>query len=496
MNLKKDITTFIGVVISLLSMIYITSCSKATPVDNNSLNISFSVDTMWFDTVFTAQGSSTRKFKIYNKENKRVKFNNISLAKGNESPYFMNINGVSGKQIKDVYIEANDSIYVFIAVNIDPTVENAPFVVGDEISINTDNGSKNLQVLAYAQNAIYIKDSVLTTQTWTKDKPYIIIDNALLSENNKLTIEAGTRVYVHRDSRLFVEGTLEINGTKADSVIFRGDRIDRLVYYGDYTSSVRGEWGGIYFSDKSHDNVINYAIFRDGGNSSYLGENYIMDATLQVNKDILNNGTPKLVITNSIITNSFGYGMLAFNASIKAENNLFINSGKECVALLLGGNYEFVGNTISNYDSRLNSATANYFSFLILNFYGTSATNMESAPLNATIRNCIIHGNATGNNGVEGSEIFINKDENVTANVKIEHSLYKSGEALPNWVISNNNISNQNPKFIETSKYNYHLEASSPAINTGFSYPNMLAKDLDQIPRNNPPSMGCYEYQP
>jgi len=41
-----------------------------------------------------------------------------------------------------------------------------------------------------------------------------------------LNISAGTRVYFHADAPMLVDGKLLVNGTKADPVIFRGDRLD------------------------------------------------------------------------------------------------------------------------------------------------------------------------------------------------------------------------------------------------------------------------------
>ena len=49
---------------------------------------------------------------------------------------------------------------------------------------------------------------------------------------------------MHANSNLYVLGTLKINGTKTDSVIFQGDRFDRA-YFG--YEGYPGEWGGIFF---------------------------------------------------------------------------------------------------------------------------------------------------------------------------------------------------------------------------------------------------------
>ena len=61
---------------------------------------------------------------------------------------------------------------------------------------------------------------------WPNDKPHVVINSFLVDSLRKLTIQQGTRVYMHGNSGLFVYGTLETNGTKEDSVVFQGDRLE------------------------------------------------------------------------------------------------------------------------------------------------------------------------------------------------------------------------------------------------------------------------------
>jgi hypothetical protein len=67
------------VVLLLIVMVqFFSSCKKDTFLMNGG-TLSFSTDTLKFDTVFTSLGSVTRSFKIYNTNNKRVKINQIKL---------------------------------------------------------------------------------------------------------------------------------------------------------------------------------------------------------------------------------------------------------------------------------------------------------------------------------------------------------------------------------------------------------------------------------
>ena len=62
----------------LAAVVSLTSCKK--PLSFSNGNLSFSADTLVFDTVFTTIGSVTKRLKIYNNSNKTLK-----IASGLES---------------------------------------------------------------------------------------------------------------------------------------------------------------------------------------------------------------------------------------------------------------------------------------------------------------------------------------------------------------------------------------------------------------------------
>ena len=65
---------------------------------------------------------------------------------------------------------------------------------------------------------------------------------------------------MHADAPIIVDGTLKVNGDKdtVDRVVFRGDRLDDP--YRDFPAG----WPGIYFMGSSVDNVLNYAVIKNG----------------------------------------------------------------------------------------------------------------------------------------------------------------------------------------------------------------------------------------
>lgn len=468
-------------------LIFSNSCTK-THLLTTGGTVRFSVDTLLFDTVFTAQGSATRSIQLFNTQKEDIKISSIRLEKGDQSPFRLNIDGLPGKSFKDIPVAGKDSLWIFAAVTIDPTAADAPFVVEDNLIVTLNNQDFKVPILAFGQNAHYIVDSVLETQTWLTDKPYIIIKNALVDLGATLTIPAGARVYMHQDSRLFVQGSLKITGTKTDSVIFQGDRIDRDIYVGPSREDVPGEWGGLYFFKESYNNDINYAVFKNGGAStSFFGSNVIA-ATIQVDQDtVLIANQYKLKITNSKIHTSQGYGIVAFGSSIYAENNLIVDCGAENVMLFEGGNYKFYNCTMASYGSDFLIRNNDNAVMGILNYYPISNTQHTGSNLTADIRNCIVDGNME-------NEIVVDKKSDYSAQVNLQNCMLKSKDAIGSFATQSNNIINQNPLFKDTKSLDFHLESGSPAIGSGIQIPN-LTTDLDGNQRPNPPSIGCYEPQ-
>ena len=96
--LKKQLYLFF--ILSFSLVILSTSCKKKNFLSKK--NLSFSIDTLVFDTVFTSIGSTTKQFKIYNKENKTVNISDIELMGGNASPFRMNVDGIMSTKIQNI----------------------------------------------------------------------------------------------------------------------------------------------------------------------------------------------------------------------------------------------------------------------------------------------------------------------------------------------------------------------------------------------------------
>lgn len=462
------------------------SCKKEQLLQSGG-DLRFSTDTLTFDTVFTTLGSATIAVKIFNPQGQKIVVSSVRLAGGDASVFHLNVDGKPGAA-NNVEIAANDSVYVFATVRVNPDDANLPFIVEDRLIATLNGNDFSIPIIAYGQNAHYIRDSVIhTSEPWLTDKPYVVLGYAIVDSASTLTIPAGCRIYMHANARLFVAGTLHAVGTKKDSIIFQGDRLDRS-YYG--YEGYPGEWGGLYFTEHSTDNILEHVIIRNCGN----GAQGAAPAAIQVAPDAYGGTTPapQLTLHKTIIENSIGYGLLSFGGTVKAENCLIHSCGASALALLQGGHYELNNCTFATYGNTKISHTDNPVA-AILNYYYISQTKYIAGPLAATMRNCVVAGSLE-------HEFIADSVSDAPATLTMEHCLLKVTAAkIPAWV-SKTNIrytlpdGTFDPQFTDVAKANYRPRKGSPLIDAGESYNNITPTDLDEAPRTVP-DIGCYEGQ-
>ncbi len=453
----------------LICSLFLFACKKESFITSPDASVSISADTLHYDTVFTAVGSITQSFKIVNENNQKLRLSSVKLMGGTVSSFKMNVDGIATTQANNIEIEANDSVYVFVQVNIDPASGNLPFVIRDSIQISYNGKDRLVQLEAWGQNAHFLrKKEVLTNETWTNDLPYVILGYLYVDINQALTIEKGCRIYVHADAPIIIDGTLKVNGEKdtINRVYFQGDRMDEP--YKDFPAG----WPGIYFRKDSKDNVLNYAVVKNAYQAIAV-------------EGLPANSNPKLTLNECVIDNAYDYGIVALNSSIKATNCLISNCGKNA-ALAKGGNYEFTHCTVASYSN----------SFIqhkdpVLTVSNTDGTT--TAPLNALFRNCIFWSNSEQ---VE-DEVVVAKG--ATDVVNFDHNLWKV-KTPPQNITSDGIINNQDPQFdsINVSKdyYDFRLSKNnSPAVDAGKNFSISVDLDGNARPAGLKPDLGCFEKQ-
>ena len=76
-------------------------CKEYHPSDDPSLRLSFSTDTLSFDTVITEQGSATLQLKVYNRNASALVIKRIWLEDG--EAFTINIDGEADFRAHDQY---------------------------------------------------------------------------------------------------------------------------------------------------------------------------------------------------------------------------------------------------------------------------------------------------------------------------------------------------------------------------------------------------------
>ena len=452
-----------------LLLIWLNACRKESIITDEDAVIDISADTIHFDTVFTTAGSVTASIKIYNRNEKRMRLGSIRLMGGTSSFFSMNVDGSPGAEIRNAEIGARDSLYVFITVRIDPGNDSLPFLVRDSISIGDGRNRKWLQLEAYGQNAKFIRNGVIDSDTrFEKGLPYVILGGLVVRKDRKLTIAKGARLFMHADAPIVIDGTLDVAGTATDPVVFTGDRLDEG--YRDLPAS----WPGIYFRTTSKNNQLKYAIVQH----AYQG--LVAD---QASAD----GSVKLSLEACTIRNIYEGGIIGIRSSIFAVNSLIENCGRN-VVLTQGGQYHFTHCTMAAYS---NLYVQHKTAVLQLDNWDSTASGLRSFPLEAKFENNIIW----AEEGIVDNEVSVSRRGSDPFQVILNHNLFR-GKTDPLFSILNGNIRNQDPKFdsINATKryFDFRLQKGvSPAIDKGIK--SGVLQDLDGFNRDMTPDIGCYE---
>ncbi|MEJ7560389.1 MAG: hypothetical protein WKF66_18925 [Pedobacter sp.] len=440
-----------------------SACRKNDEITTSrDVRLSFSSDTVLFDTVFTAIGSVNRRIKVFNAHQKAVNISNIRLGGGKNSFFSLIINGVPANEKSNIEIGGKDSISIYVKATINPSNVNQPFIVEDSVMFNTNGNAQSIALIAYGQNAIFINEETITSNTtWEGSLPYIVNKSVTVAAGTTLNISGGTKVYFHGGSVMNVKGTLRVNGTEYDPATFSSDRLE------NYYENEAGQWLGIRFFASSVNNKIEHAT--------------IKNAVIGVTADSLaSDGSTKLLLVNSVIKNMTVASFVGYGTSLSGFNNLFYNSGQFLIYGVGGGQYNLKHNTFAGYNNEFSRRTpAIYFS---------DYSHLSYSDLTIELVNNIIW-------GVLPEELQIEKKTSALVTTNITHNLIKT--SLQTY--SNLNFLGTDPKFVDPITGNFRLQPGSPAIKKGANlssdpfFTSYLKNDMLNVYRTLPSTPGCYE---
>lgn len=434
----------------------------------------FSVDSLKFDTVFTTLGSATKSFILFNPTEEPQVFSRIELGGGTRSKFRLNINGNVASKITDVIVPAFDSLFVFVELRINPNGASQPMIVQDSIIFETRTLQKNVQLQGWGQDIVPIEKAILKTQTWKAGKPYLIKGFAYVDSGQVLTIEPGARIYFHNKASLYVKGALKADGTSANPIVFAGDRREEIY------QSLPNQWQGILVFPGKAKSTFEHVEIRNANIGLQVGT-------------IEDEGSAQVSLHNVKIKHMGYAGIFALKSKITASNTLVYNCGFYCVALLVGGDYQFNHMTIANQQALM--AGRKTSSVVLSNFLRIKEGDKQKTYTGDLVRadwaNSIIWGDLN-------SEVEFGGSSENTFNYKFDRCLLKLADSINvhNDPRFNGILKNVDPRFKKASANNFELDTLSPAQNKGFVKGiERITLDLkgDSRAYDNLPDLGAYE---
>ena len=418
-----------------------------------NFRLSFSTDTVAFGTLFSGFGSTTKRLKVKNTSSNAVDISYVYLE-NSESAYRLNVNGVQLNDVMNIKLDAKDSLFIFIEVELESKDEDAPRLIEDQLNFTLNGQVQKVILKAFAQDVYKVDANITESSIWTGNRPYLLIKPIWIAEGVDLLLKEGVHVYFKKNAALHVKGKLDVRGSFQNPVYFGSSRLDELY------DNIPAQWDGIYFYNESTSNLLSHFKIENGINA------------LNFNKTILNDNP--ITIEYGIIQNFSEKGLFVSNSTIIAHDLLVNNCGEECVRIEEGSG-------IISHSTFYNSWFFSPRSASVLFYKGVGENSLS-------ISNSIVYGTRTDEIELES-----------LINVSVDNLLLKLGNSAQSTYSSvfTNCLFNEDPEFLDLEEFIFNLKAESPAINKGST--DFISTNLFDLAGNRrdddvAPDMGCFEF--
>lgn len=411
----------------------------------------FSTDTLRLGTVITQQESPTFAMRVYNRNSRIINITSVRMAGGESSRFHLNVDGITGSEVRNVEIRPNDSIYVFVDADLPPVGNSGVARIEDHILFTTNGREQRVTVTADAQDVERLRGTVIGTDTrWKPTLPRMIFDSLVVAPDATLTIEAGTRLMMHDKARIVVRGTLRAEGTPQLPVTIGGDRTGIVVASIPF-DIMSGQWQGLSFMPGSTGNQLSHTTIANSVNGVDVSE-------------------ADLKLENCRLRNSRVSPLRATRSTIIATG-CEIADGADGAAMLDGGQYSFNHCTLTNY-------------YIFAPITG-AVIRIGKEPTTLHIANSIIYGSGADLSPTDLSD----------RDIIFTHCLLKSnGTDDANFI---DTLWGLDPIFRldrENYVFDYRLAETSPALNAAIHGPDGLPTPLPYDYYGSPRhSIGAYQ---
>ena len=475
-----------------MAMSLMASCAEDESFSTSSGDmLSFSVDSVSLDTTFSNVPTPTASFWVYNRVGKGLRCSSIRLENGNQTGFRVNVDGTflgetAGYQTQDVEVRKGDSIRVFVELTSHTQHADLPQKVEDNLVFTLESGvQQKMNLNAYSWDALLLRDVRISKDSLIQSaKPVVVYGGMRVDSLATLTVGAGTTLYFHENAGLQVYGTLKTQGVAGNEVVMRGDRIDRMFDYLPYDRTP-GQWQGIELMPSSYGNEITYTDIHSAYNALLVDSG---DVSRQ-----------KLLLQNSTVHNSQGYGVLIDSAKVQIYNCQLSNA-LHYPLFVHGGDVDMNGCTIVQFypfDGRRQPAIG------------------FAAPLpNLTVRNSLVTGYhddevvwTPPQDAAMGGADQGDASQTIPFNFLFDHCVLRTEKMQTDDSLKFTNVvyedledtvkfGEKHFRLFDTDnlKYDFRLRKESAAI--GVADPQTsLPLDRNGVRRKETPAVGCYELE-
>lgn len=287
----------------------LTACDDNDSFSAGSGNVlSFAVDTVRMDTLFSTIPSSTRTFWVHNRSGDGIRISNVRLERAGQSGYRVNVDGVYLDPVATgLEVRKGDSIRVFVEVTTRENHATEPQLVEDNLLFTLESGVvQRVNLRTWSWDAQKMQTLVVSRDTLIESSvPLLVFDSISIDSTATLTLR-NTQLYFHDGAGINVHGRLV-----AEGCLFRGDRLDHMFDYLPY-DRISGQWRGI-------------SIRRSSPGCT------LTDCTLHNAQDAVVCDSTQLVMTRCTVHNSKGAGVQGNNADMTLSYCMLTNTLGDCL---------------------------------------------------------------------------------------------------------------------------------------------------------------------
>lgn len=306
-----------------------------------SATLTFSADTVAFDTVVTNQSSATQTLVVFNRGDRGLRIRRVELAMGSESPFRVNLDGqyLAGGVGEDFEVRRQDSIYARIEVRLPEGDSDELHEWEDQLLFTLESGVvQEVTLTASGMDVVILRGETITAdRTLDARRPYLVYDSLVVAPEATLTLPEGCTLMFHDGVSLLVHGSLVANGSLERPVTLRGDRTDRMFPYLPYDNTPN-RWGGLHFYADSHDNELTQCDIHSGDYG------ILCDSTAITGDDT----PPLLLMTDCVVHNIGGPGLVLTHCRTQVVGTQISNTLGHCVHIE-GGAHTFIHCTLAQF---------------------------------------------------------------------------------------------------------------------------------------------------